>query len=266
MLPHLQAVGARPPDQDDPDHHDGGDDAEPIEDEVASENGSQSGSGSSDDEDEDEEARLAREAWAVVLEDGPAEPDDDCPVLEEAAPDPQGEGEAVGPAEPAHNLADGDALAEPAHDLADGVAPVDAAHDQPGDVPGFPPVPGVARTRGTFASQMTVNGGVIAFYDSNQVFQATCTNPFHGACVLTRKNTRRSHMKGRPVGFLVAWLAQGPFEETKDGHWKSIPHIAADVQARADARGIVEGEGSAASIALLSHERQLDAGEPHEPV
>jgi hypothetical protein len=123
---------------------------------------------------------------------------------------------------------------------------------------------GLARTRGKAKCKVDFAGGILAYYDYNGMFQATCGNPFHGSCVLSRKSTRGSHMRGRPCGFLALWLSMAPMAETKEEHWALLDEAAADHANRRASREILATMPEGAS--LLSCERDLDAGEEHEPL
>jgi hypothetical protein len=101
-------------------------------------------------------------------------------------------------------------------------------------------------------------GGQLAFYETNNTFQATCGNAFHGACVLSRRNTRGAHMQGRPVGLLAAWLSISGVYDTKEGHWEAIQDIVNDRALRlAHREGIATIEGGPA---LLLYELGAAAG------
>lgn len=115
-----------------------------------------------------------------------------------------------------------------------------------------------ARRRGKPTAVMEHAGGVLAFYESNNIFQATCGNALHGSCVLSRKGTRGAHMKGRPVGLLSAWLVASGMYDTKEQHWAAIAEISEDQALRiAHRRQLAEcPEGRA----LLSYERGAAAG------
>jgi hypothetical protein len=140
-----------------------------------------------------------------------------------------------------------------------------------------PPVPEAApvlrgRRRGPkFAPTVVciVDGGSIAFHESTQAFEATCTNPLHlPRCVATR--TCRGHavdggartVVGRPVGFLVAWLRHGIELGSKDDHWqpecwdRPLHERAAAREAMAE---------TYAGRVLLACERPAEEGEAEEP-
>ena len=71
-------------------------------------------------------------------------------------------------------------------------------------------------------------------------------------------------MRGRPCGFLALWLSMAPMAETKEEHWALLDEAAADHANRRASREILATMPEGAS--LLSCERDLDAGEEHEPL
>lgn len=113
------------------------------------------------------------------------------------------------------------------------------------------------------AAYVEVSGGSIAFYTSNKVFQAMCSNPFHGACVLTRKNTRLAHMGGRPLGLMMSWLAMAPVCDTKEAHWEALAELLDNKEFRAAQREVLAATAGGAE--LLAYERAASPGEDLEP-
>lgn len=111
------------------------------------------------------------------------------------------------------------------------------------------------------ASVMTT-GGTIGCYRSGK-FQAVCSNPFHGACILTRANTKRAAWKGRPVASMVLWLELGNSAETKQEHWALLEEVEQSRDARIGIRAAITADPDFASV--LEHERALDEGEVDEP-
>lgn len=149
------------------------------------------------------------------------------------------------------------------------VAP--AAPPLAGDAPP-PPPPAAdqpAGVRGAATVTFLCPGGSVSFYPSKGSFQAICEHPGHNRCVLTR--TCKSHgftpdglpKGGRPIGFLVAWLAAGETMGTKAEHW-SPAALRQDAGARAAMRRAVAESGVAGRL-LLSCERPAVDGEPAEP-
>ena len=123
--------------------------------------------------------------------------------------------------------------------------------------------------RGAPDVSLAVEGGVIAFYASKQAFQATCDNPLHGRCVLTRSKeatgalSADGHPKGgRPLGQLLGWLA-GNACGSKAEHWS---HDAQDPPR--DERRVrrVLLQDSEEGLTLLSKERDQAPGEDLEPL
>lgn len=105
-------------------------------------------------------------------------------------------------------------------------------------------------------------GGVLTFYESSGNFAATCDNPAHGRCILTRtsKASERSNRRGqgRPLGYLAAWLATND-QDTREEHRAFMPAIEERRRLRQ------EYSASVAFKALESSERPPRAGEEEEP-
>ena len=84
---------------------------------------------------------------------------------------------------------------------------------------------------------MEALGGTLTFYPKDGRFTAECSHPLHGKCVVTRFNRARSKMKGRPLGFLSAWLACGPLCESKEDHWRlAISEVETSLELRQEHR------------------------------
>lgn len=211
------------------------------------------------DEVDDDEA-LAREAMIDLLTIGLG----DGPPAEEVANEqaPPGGGAEV-PPRPAPAPMDAGPVAGPA-----GSRPAAGLRGASGQhaAPGAPPLltagadeDAPARRRGKATVSASFCGGVLAFYESNRVFQASCGNAFHGACILTRKNTKNANMSGRPLGLLAAWLEQSALHETKEEHWAVIADIAGDRALRASRRRALceTDEGKA----LAEHEHPTPPGQ-----
>ena len=143
-------------------------------------------------------------------------------------------------------------------------APPDAPADADGSVPAL---------RGTADVAVKVTGGIIRWYSNKQIFTADCTN--HDGCVKTRTSIQAKAMttsanpsantaaKGRPVGYLSAWLASGCHHACTDKatHWTPLhePTWQQRDEARAAVAALPDGEQ------LLSKERPRRAGEDSEP-
>ena len=137
-------------------------------------------------------------------------------------------------------------------------------------------VPSVARSdtgRADADEVLEVPGGTIRFYKKTNNFTATCAN--HCKCVKTRQSgeskaaskTPSNLAKGRPLGFLAAWLAFGQEVscDTKKKHWHPPTIIkkcdlATRVVKRLELALLPGGD------AMLAHERPTRAGEGDEPV
>jgi hypothetical protein len=107
-----------------------------------------------------------------------------------------------------------------------------------------------------------VPGGKITFYDNKKSFEAVCSNPAHGRCVMTRTILPRltKPSQGRPLGLMSAWLAAGPAAPNKETHWLFLPSHDARVEHR---HGLM---GTGGGPALVECERPLREGEIAEPM
>ena len=82
--------------------------------------------------------------------------------------------------------------------------------------------------------ELKLPSGVLSYYDADKRFQATCCNETHrgssNGCVLTRYAKKNSHLKGKPVSFLVEWLTMGSVLDGKPEHWDKamLTEIEAD--------------------------------------
>jgi hypothetical protein len=99
-----------------------------------------------------------------------------------------------------------------------------------------PPPRPIGARRARASAEVALEGGVMNFYLHDGRFTATCENPFHGQCVLTRHIGTRSHCKGRPVGLMAAWLSAGPMCESKKEHWDLLQDLSDDRAWRSSAR------------------------------
>ena len=110
--------------------------------------------------------------------------------------------------------------------------------------------------------RVQVDGGFLTFYGNKQVFTATCGNPRHGRCVLSRTaEPGKRRQQGRPLGLLTAWLFVGKDLESKADHWNRAlwPNAALRSQHR-ELLADVEG-----ADALFDCERPREPGEGPEP-
>ena len=109
----------------------------------------------------------------------------------------------------------------PAPDAAPPAEPPRGAEADAADV--IPDV-AVARARAVAARSaaelvLEIDGGVLSYYRQG-IFTATCSNPLHHRCVLTRTaRAGRAPAQGRPLGLLASWLAMGTAVESKEEHW-----------------------------------------------
>lgn len=134
--------------------------------------------------------------------------------------------------------------------------------------PGPPPRQGPGSSRDKGLNMVVLTWGKISFYRSKRVFEATCRNPAHGKCVLTRtsgppagSSAPSNRRAGRPVGFLAAWLAKGGVS-SKEEHW-SPDVLQSSLQARRAARRLVMSLPNGPELLLL--ERPKADGEASEP-
>ena len=112
--------------------------------------------------------------------------------------------------------------------------------------------------------RLPVPGGVLVYYNTDGRFTAECNNPLHGKCVATRFNRSRSRMRGRPCGFLAAWLAAGPLAADREEHWRPmVADIEESLELRqAHRRALLALEQGAD---LLKNEKDSGAGLELEP-
>jgi hypothetical protein len=133
-----------------------------------------------------------------------------------------------------------------------------------------------ALLRGKADLAVRVSGGVIRYYESRKHFVATCDKHSEcgSQCKLTRQGTpaastsklARMQAKGRPLGYMVCWLAAGCDHTcpTKAQHWDAEwinSHCA--FAARAAARTLLSE--SLAGRNMLAMEREKRADEGDEP-
>ena len=117
--------------------------------------------------------------------------------------------------------------------------------------------------------------GIIRYYKSSQIFTAECKCG-HDKCIKTRQSTAGASMstsknpsrniqaKGRPLGYLGAWLLDGRNHVSKVEHWARENEILATIlEKRVAARNVLKSDAEAA--ALLNAERPQRECEPEEP-
>ena len=122
---------------------------------------------------------------------------------------------------------------------------------------------GDRRPRGSPLHTLEVEGGIIRYYDADSRFTAECCNPAHGRCLVTRYVRPRAKMKGRPLGFLKAWLEAAPLCEDVGEHWRLIPDLERDVEFRTSARiRLLESD---MGKAMMGCERDSGTGFEKEP-
>jgi hypothetical protein len=240
------AVGPGAPDND---HHGNADDDSAGEGEEQEEIASEAEGVADEDDDEGMIDALALLDEAAAVAEGPP---NDADVADDGVAGP-----IVGDA----FAADGDQGGLPAAPAAVGGEGV--AGPAPGQHAPAAPVP--RGVRGRALVQVEAPGGTLAFYDKDGRFTAVCANAMHGKCVATRNNTKRSHMRGRPCGFLTAWLACAPFADTKEEHWAAIATVEADLEGRRASReALLALEGGQALVANELGHAEGARGEPDD--
>lgn len=109
--------------------------------------------------------------------------------------------------------------------------------------------------------------GCITFYAKHGRFQATCSQPGHGKCIITRylgKDSveRPKPGRGRPCGLMAAWLHDTRFTcaSAHKSPWVQTGYTHAQRQAaREDLKSQPHGD------ILVAMERPNEYGEPEEP-
>ena len=117
--------------------------------------------------------------------------------------------------------------------------------------------------------------GIIRYYNTTKQFTAECKCG-HDKCVKTRQSTQAASMaasknpsqntqaKGRPLGYLGAWLLDGRNHGSKAAHWEPVNEILATTfEKRVAARDIFKSYPEAHD--LLAAERPQGEHEPEEP-
>ena len=110
--------------------------------------------------------------------------------------------------------------------------------------------------------RLEVPGGLLTYYGARRFFTATCRNPDHGRCVLSRTaEAGRRGAQGRPLGLLTAWLYLGQDLPTKEDHFNRLffPNHAVRSFHRAELQAMPGADD------LLQHERGQEVGEAPEP-
>ena len=89
----------------------------------------------------------------------------------------------------------------------------DAVNEEDADAEeaALPPEPVIVQPMRQRAEvKLEVDGGLITYYATKNIFVATCRNESHGKCSLTRSALPgRRRGQGRPLGLLKAWLCIG---------------------------------------------------------
>ena len=140
--------------------------------------------------------------------------------------------------------------------------PADASPPPAASSSGLVPAPAAEdEAAPTSIARLALQGGQIAFYPKDKRFTATCPNPAHGKCILTRSaRPGATGQFGRPLGRIAHWVMhhdQGM--QPEHVHAPEPTHADRD-EAR---RMLMDTPGSAA---LLRAERKKKAEEPEEPI
>jgi len=121
-----------------------------------------------------------------------------------------------------------------------------------------------------FITELPGDGGLLAYFPASQNFVAMCLQDDHGndneraSCRRVRTAVPgRARGQGRPIGFLLAWLADSS-HASRDSH---VAHRGRyPLAQRRELRQAFINRSSDPQIAgLLSRERPLRPGEPEEP-
>lgn len=218
-----------------------------------------SGSGGDGGDDPDDDELLADQALVV---DGDDADGDELPSDLDQLLDRLREGLRVSANEDGDDVGGGDRpegieVPEPPGD--EPVPPPPAPHDDDDD-PNRRLGP-----RGNADITVWVEGGRISFYSSKNSFEAVCGNPSHklfSRCVRTCGVTSNALCSGRPIGLLAAWLANNA-QPDKARHWAA--NVLSPSLAERQIRRTMLALGDDAAE-LFAKERQLDLGEPDEPL
>lgn len=117
--------------------------------------------------------------------------------------------------------------------------------------------------RGEALDRWDVPGGFIRYRRDSGHVCAHCTDVRHGGagkCRKTRTLFAGARLgQGRPMGHLVAWLAEAQNHEEKDGHFGYVPDLATRIAARQSVKDLPDGGE------LLDLEATRAVGEDSEP-
>ena len=156
--------------------------------------------------------------------------------------------------------------AQPAAADAAGAVEVQAPLPEPEvPLPVPPPMPEAdvvpaRQLRARAERRLEVLGGVLTFYNRG-LFTATCSNPAHGKCVLSRTSEPGGRAaQGRPLGLMSAWLFIGQDLPSKRSHWdqEAWPNYETRAYHREQLEAIEGG------LEMLACERPQEAGEGAE--
>jgi hypothetical protein len=144
--------------------------------------------------------------------------------------------------------------------------------DGPPDVPVAPvapPPPIVVEGRDAPTVEIVSPFGIIRYYEKHKRFEATCPRFDHVSggkpCRLTRYSTANKNLaKGRPLGFMLAWLEAGRHMADHHEHIHPLALASLGLADRIRCRGLINA--MPCGPAMLDKERPRRAGEPVEPM
>ena len=114
-------------------------------------------------------------------------------------------------------------------------------------------------------SVVRVAGGTLSYYAAGDFFEAVCSH--HDKCKLRRsargQTTKAGLVAGRPLGFLMQWLSQGPLMASKEAHWDKAVWASWSQEARQDQRRSLSEQPLGPE--LIAFERPKAADEDEEP-
>lgn len=205
---------------------------------------------------------------AEVAEDGAESPGNEVAESEADSVSSGSTDESVDPWEAEHEGNNEHVAGEPSDaDLVNHppveAPPVDAALAEARPVAGGGGAEGEGPSRRPADEYFSVPGGEIRFYSRTGRFVGHCENVAHGRQCRREKlsSSGRNRPQGRPLGYLMAWLAQGDAHASQRDHMQGGAKISlAERQAGREALRGING-----SQFLFDAERPRRQGEGEEP-
>ena len=96
--------------------------------------------------------------------------------------------------------------------------------------------------------------GKLTYYKKSGLLKATCGNPAHGNCALSRVFRRTENTRKSRLGFCAAWLRKAFDFDTKNPHW-ATENMPTEREC-GTAHGLLQRNDDAAAQALLAHEKR----------